>query len=416
VAAGPLPALRRRDQLLGLGEIVKAQAGVLESDDAEQVAAKLDDALAALVNSVPEREWIKTRITPLLGMTTEAAKADRTESFTAWRRFVEAVAAERPLVLVVEDLHWADPVLLEFLEHLTERAADIPLLILATARLELLERRPDWDRVRPRRASITLEPLTDQQTAALTTALLGRSLLPADVQALLLDRAGGNPLYAEEFVRLLTDRGLLVPDGRSVRLEGERGEIPFPETVQALIAARLDTLPAEAKALLQDAAVLGRVFWSGGLAALSALDEAAVRDELGQLERRQLVRAAPSSVVGDQTEYAFSHALVRDVAYVQIPRAPKARSHRAAAEWLTGLAGGRAGDLSELIAHHYTSALSLARTTRTPAPEIAELQEPTRRALILAGDRAINLDPARAEGYYSEALELHHRTTRSGPG
>jgi class 3 adenylate cyclase len=388
-----------------LGEIVKAQAGVLESDGAEQVAAKLDASLAALVEPVPEREWIRARIAPLLGLTTEPAKAEQLESFTAWRRFIEAVAADRPLVLVVEDLHWADPAMLEFVEHLAELAAGVSLLIVATARPELLERRPDWAQAGARVASIALEPLSDGQTAALTTALLGRSLLPAEVQALLLDRAGGNPLYAEEFVRLLTDRGLLVVDGGTVRLAAE-AEIPFPDTVQALIAARLDTLPAGAKALLQDAAVLGRVFWSGGLAALSTLDEVAVREQLDQLERRQLVRVAPSSVVSDQTQYAFSHALVRDVTYAQIPRVARARRHRAAAEWLTGLAGERTADLAELIAHHFTSALALAGATRTPTAELAELREPARRALVLAGDRAINLDAARAEGYYRQALEL----------
>jgi tetratricopeptide (TPR) repeat protein len=345
------------------------------------------------------------RIAPLVGLVTETVDVDRNESFTAWRRFIEAVAVARPLVLVVEDLHWADPVLLEFLEHLTERAVDVPLLVLATARPELLERRPGWDQPGPRSASVTLGPLTDGQTAALIAALLGQSLLPADVQVLLLDRAGGNPLYAEEFVRLLIDRGLLVPDGHTVRLATEAG-IPFPDTVQALIAARLDTLPAEAKALLQDAAVLGRAFWPGGLAALSALDEGAVRGQLGQLERRQLVRAAPSSAVSDQDEYTFSHALVRDVAYAQIPRAARARRHRAAAEWLSGLAGERAADLAELIAHHFTSALVLTRATRAPAAEVAELQVAACRALVAAGDRAISLDAARAKDYYGQALEL----------
>ena len=387
------------------GEIVKAHTGVLGSDDAAQVAAKLDAALAALVEPVPEREWIRARIAPLVGLATEAAKADRLESFTAWRRFIEAAAAARPLVLVVEDLHWADPGMLEFLDHLTERAADVPLLVVATARRELLERRPDWVRAGPRNASVTLAPLTDGQTAALVTALLGRSLLPADVQALLLDRAEGNPLYAEEFVRLLTDRGLLVPDGRTVRLAAG-AEIPFPDTVQALIAARLDMLPAEAKALLHDAAVLGRVFWSGGLAALSRLDEGTVGNELRQLERRQLVRTAPSSAVSGQTEYAFSHAVVRDVAYAQIPRAARARRHRAAAEWLAGVAGERAAGLAELIAHHFTSALALTLATGAPAAEVAELQEPARRALVLAGDRTIDLDAARASGYYRQALDL----------
>jgi class 3 adenylate cyclase/tetratricopeptide (TPR) repeat protein len=390
-----------------LGEIVKAQAGLLESDDTSQVVAKLDAVLATLITEAGEREWVKARLAPLLGLATgQEAKTERAESFTAWRRLLEAMAT-RPLVVVVEDLHWADTALLDFLDDLIDKAADVPMLVVATARPELAERRPEAARAGdgPRRAALTLAPLTDEQTATLVTALLGRSALSVEMQALLLDRAGGNPLYAEEFARLLTDRGLLGPDGPAGAVAGG-AEIPFPETVQALISARLDTLPAEAKALLQDAAVLGRVFWSGGLAAVSGLDEATVRDELVALERRELVRAAPSSSVHGQAEYAFWHVLVRDVAYGQIPRAARARRHRAAAEWLTGLAGERAADHAELVAYHCTQALALAKVTRAGAAELAELEGPARLALLQAGERAINLDPAKARGYYAQALEL----------
>jgi class 3 adenylate cyclase/tetratricopeptide (TPR) repeat protein len=384
-----------------LGEIVKAQAGILESDDGPGAAARLDAALEPLLTDPREREWIRARLAALLGFVVdEPVTVDRGESFTAWLRFLEAIATERPLVMVVEDLHWADPVLLDFLDHLLANARAVPLLVVATARPELLERRPSWGGHR-----VQLPPLTDAETAQLTTTLLGRSLLPAEVQALLLDRAGGNPLYAEEFVRLLTDRGLLVTDGATVRLARD-ASIPFPDTVQALIAARLDTLPTGAKALLQDAAVLGRVFWSGGLAAVSGRDPDTIAAGLEQLVQRGLVRAAPDSAVGGQRAYAFSHALVRDVAYAQLPRRVRARRHRAAAEWLAGLADTRAVDLAELVAHHATSALDLATATRAPAAELAELRGPARRALVQAGDRTIDLDATRALGYYARALEL----------
>jgi class 3 adenylate cyclase/tetratricopeptide (TPR) repeat protein len=389
-----------------LGEIVKAQAGILESDDGAGAAAKLGAALDPLFADQREREWVRARLAALLGLVTDepvmrtSAGVDRGESFTAWRRFLEAIAERRPLVMVVEDLHWADPVLLDFIDHLLASAGAVPLLVVATARPELLERRPSWGG-----ELVRLGPLSDTETARLTTMLLGRSLLPAEVQSLLLDRAGGNPLYAGEFVRLLTDRGLLVADGATVRLAAD-AEIPFPDTVQALIAARLDTLPAGAKDLLQDAAVLGRVFWSGGLAAVSGRDADTIAAGLEQLIQRGLIRAAPDSAVGGQREYAFSHALVRDVAYAQLPRRVRAGRHRAAAEWLSGLADSRAVDLAELVAHHATSALDLAIATHASIAELAELRAPARRALVLAGDRTIDLDAARALGYYTRACEL----------
>ena len=198
-----------------LGEIVKAQAGIFESDDPPRVAGKLEAAVSALFDDPSERRWLEARLAPLLGLTgAEAAGVERSESFAAWRRFLEALAASRPLVLVMEDLHWADPALLEFLEHLVDWATEVDLFVVASARPELFERYPGWGGGQRNSVTVSLPPLTDEQTAQLVASLLGQSVLPADTQALLLERAGGNPLYAEEFVRLLTDRRLLVQGGR----------------------------------------------------------------------------------------------------------------------------------------------------------------------------------------------------------
>jgi len=389
-----------------LGEIVKAEAGILESDPSTQVAAKLDGALQALVGQASDREWLRARLAPLLGVgNAEGPGADQAELFAAWRRVIEAMAASGPLVLVVEDLHWADAALLQFLKYLIDSSAGIALLVIAAARPELLDRHRGWNEERPNASSITLSPLTDTDTTALIAALLGQPVLPTEVQALLLERAGGNPLYAEEFARLLTDRGLLVRHGHTVRLSPGQ-EIPFPETVQALIAARLDLLPLERKALVQDAAVVGKVFWSGALATIGGRDEQALQEELEELERKELIRAAKVSSVEGQAEYAFWHAVVRDVAYTQIPRAGRMRRHRTAAEWLEHLAGERLADRAEIIAHHYSQAVALARATGEQAPRLAELEERARRFLILAGDRAIGLDVSQAHAYYQRALAL----------
>src|SRR6266545_6690989 len=384
-----------------LGEIVKAQAGILESDDPAQVAGKLRSAVEALLPEPPEAEWLRARLAPLVGIADpEAARPERAELFAAWRRFVEAMAATHPLVLVVEDLHWADPAMLEFLEHLGDRSTGLPLLVVATARPELLERQPGWGDGSRNASTIRLGSLTDAQTARLVAALVGRSVLPAPVQALLLERAGGNPLYAEELVRLLADRGLLA-DGHAAA-----PEIPVPETVHGLIAARLDTPAPAARALLHDAAVVGRVFWSGAVAVIGGAGEGEVQAGLRELERRQFVHQAATSSVRRQDEFVFWHALVRDVAYAQIPRAGRARRHRMAAEWLETVAGERVADLAEVVAHHYGRALAYARAAGEPEAQVARLVEAARRFLVLAGDRASNLDLDRAGSWYRQALDL----------
>jgi class 3 adenylate cyclase/tetratricopeptide (TPR) repeat protein len=399
-----------------LGEIVKAQAGILESDGPGQVSAKLRTAVDALVPDPSEREWLRARLAPLVGVADpDAVKPERAELFTAWRRLIEAMASSHPLVLVVEDLHWADPAMLEFLSHLAEHPAGLPLLILATARPELLDRNPGWGEHAPGASRIPLEALSDLDTARLVAALVGRSVLPAEVQALLLERAGGNPLYAEEFARLLADRGVVV-DGKVTSIP----EIPVPETVQGLIAARLDALDPAVRALVQNAAVVGRVFWPGAVAAMGGAGggsggrkpsppedrDEAVRAGLAELERKQLVHRAGASSVQHQDEYVFWHALVRDVAYAQIPRAGRARRHQAVAEWVEAVAGERVGDLAEVLAHHYGQALAYARAAGEPPERIERLVEPTRRFLILAGDRTVNLDLDRARSYYRQAVEL----------
>ena len=384
-----------------LGEIVKAQAGILESDGPREGAAKLDTSVAAVAGDSSEREWLKARLAPLVGLATGAeASASRGESFMAWRRFLHLVAAQRPLILVIEDLHWARPALLEFLEELADQPGEVDLLLVGTARPELLELRPGWGAGRRNAATISLSPLSDEQTAKLIAVLLGQSILPVEVQSLLLERAGGNPLYAEEFVRLLTDRGLLTGRGHLARTP----DLLLPDTIQALIAARLDTLEPEHKRLLQDAAVFGKVFWLGALATMGSVGEEEVRDGLAQLERKELIRPARRSAVQDESEYTFWHGFVRDVAYAQIPRTGRSRRHRAAAEWIQTLAGDRVADRAELIAYHFTQALVHARAAREPG--LPELEESARQALVLAGDSTIGLDVARAEAYYGQALEL----------
>jgi class 3 adenylate cyclase/tetratricopeptide (TPR) repeat protein len=374
-----------------LGEIVKAEAGVLETDTPAQALEKLGRSVAEIVEDESERAWFTERLAPLVGAQEEVGGVGREEAFSAWRRYLEALAAQRPTVLVLEDLHWADGALLDFVEHLLDWAPNVPLLVLATARPELHDARPGWGGGRRNSATVGLSPLSDEDTARLVAGLLERSVLSADTQAALLERAGGNPLYTEQFVRMHVDR------------EDSGGALP--ETVHALIAARLDTLGPELKALLHDASVLGKVFWTGALAAMGERTREQVLDGLRDLVRREFVRPARVSSMRDEEEFSFWHVLVRDVAYQQIPRAVRAGKHVRAAEWLERESEGRLGDHAEILAHHYGQALELGRAAGE-APNAAELEERLVRFSVLAGDRAMQLDIAAAVAAYRRALDV----------
>jgi len=374
-----------------LGEIVKAHAGILEGDSEERAAEKVRAVVEETVPEPADADWVVRELKPLVGLSEGDAGDRRTESFAAWRRFFEGLAELGPLVLVFEDVHWADDGLLDFVDHLIDWAALVPILAVATARPELLTRRPGWGGGKPNATTISLSPLTEAETATLVHALLDRAVLPADVQAALLERAGGNPLYAEEFARIALERDIL----------GGVESLPLPESVQGLIAARLDALSDQEKALVQDAAVLGKVFWLGAVAQLGGVDRERSEELLHGLARKQFVqRERRSSMEGD-IQHTFTHALVRDVAYSQIPRADRSEKHRRAAAWIESL--GRAEDHAELRAHHYVSALETLPAGADPAA----LRRSARLALREAGDRAASLHAFEAASRdYERALEL----------
>jgi class 3 adenylate cyclase/tetratricopeptide (TPR) repeat protein len=377
-----------------LAEMVKAQAGILETDSAEIAETKLIETVSDLVPDASEARWVETQLRRLVGVSAEEEGGGdrREEAFAAWRRLFEALAERLPAVLVFEDLHWADDNLLDFVDYLVDWATDSPLLVLGTARPELLERRPGWGGGKSNAATMSLSPLSEEDTARLISSLLEETVMPAEKQALLLARAGGNPLYAEEYARMVAERGITLTD-----------EAPLPETVQGIVAARLDALSPEEKSLIQDAAVIGKVFWSGALAAMSGLQRWTVEEQLHALERKEFVRRDRRSSVATETEYAFRHVLVRDVAYGQVPRSARAEKHRRAAEWIETLSSDRE-DRVEMLAHHYGSALEFARAAGQPVDGVADR---ARVALREAGDRAYALSAfGAAAGLYERALDL----------
>jgi class 3 adenylate cyclase/tetratricopeptide (TPR) repeat protein len=382
--------------LWALGEIVKAQCGIVEQDTDADVERKLHDAVADLLAETPDESWVQSELRSLVGLSVESELGDdrRGAAFAAWRRFLEAMAEQRPLVLVFEDLHWADGSLLDFVDELVDWVTDVPLLVVATARPELLERRPGWGGGKLNATTLALSPLDDEQTARLISRLLDRPLLNVDDQQALLERAGGNPLYAEQFADLFVERGAM-------------DELSLPETLQGIIAARVDALSAVEKGLLQDAAVVGKVFWANALP--NGRDD--IRTTLHTLERKGFVRRQRRTSVEGQQELAFAHALVRDVSYGQIARADRAVKHRRVAEWIESL--GRPEDHAEMLAHHWRSALEL---TQAMGATDDALGERARLALRDAGDRAYSLNAfGAAESYYAEALSLWPDDDRGRP-
>jgi class 3 adenylate cyclase/S1-C subfamily serine protease len=387
-----------------LSEIVKAQAGILESDGVARSEARLETVL-------PEGEAcdrLRDRLRPLIGL--EAEDASREDNFSAWREFLEGLARDGPTVLVVEDLHWADDPMLAFMDFLVRGSAAVPLLILATARPEVLELDGPGAGHVAAATRMVVGPLSGEETAELARARLGARSLPTDLHALILERSGGNPLFAEELVRLLEDRDLLDSRGGKVSLK-PGVEVPMPDSIGSLIAARLDLLSADRKALLSDAAVVGRSFWAGAVAAVGPHDPAEVFEGLHELVAKELVRPERGSSMEGEAEFLFVHALVCDVAYEQLTRADRAAKHAALARWLEQRTAGRTEDLAEILAYHYGTALEMATAAGLDDLE-DELSEPTTRYLEMAGGRAAPLDAAAAAAHFARAERVADEAAR----
>jgi class 3 adenylate cyclase/tetratricopeptide (TPR) repeat protein len=394
---------------LALAQVVRAEAAILESDNLEQAERKLRRAVRSVLDQdEPEATgWMTGQLLRLIGGASAAGTprplddgASNEEMLGVWRRFLYALAAKRPLVLAVEDAQWADQALLDFLESLVDPqlapSGGAPLLVIVTARPELAERRPRWGGGEWA-GTIRLDPLSDADTAALLAALLDHHGLSPEVAPELLARAGGNPLFAEEYVRMVRDRGM--------DLEAPGGSpLPVPETVHGIVASRLDALPDPERAVLQDAAVLGPVGWVAALAEIGARDTAEIAARLRRLEARELVQLDLQGEAAGHARYAFRHAVVRDVAYNQILRAERVDKHLAAAAWWRRVGAGRAGERADLLAHHYRSALALSHATGEQIPGLEEL---ALDALRDAGDRAAALGlHTGAARSYAEALRL----------
>ncbi|MFC7548399.1 adenylate/guanylate cyclase domain-containing protein [Plantactinospora sp. GCM10030261] len=364
-----------------LADIVKAWAGILDSDDELTRAHRLRTRLSRLPGG--HLGSLADALAPLVGVRGERLGPSETEY--AWRRFLLALASSGPTVLVFEDMHWADQPMLHFIEQLGAVARRTPLLVIATARPELREQQPAWTSAISGAISISVPPMHDSDIARLYALLLGQATLPQDALGPLVEFADGNPLYAQEYTRMLVDEGLLRHAGGA--LADVEGSL-MPRTVQAVIANRLDLLEPADRTVLQAAAVVGVQFWPGAIAAALGRSTEWVERSLDRLQQRDLVYEQPTSTMAAQPEYRFRHVLVRDICYQRLPRTERVARHHRAADWLEQVSEGQQNDLTEVLANHRWTAHEIARTIGIDPTPYAQ---PARDALTRAARRAYAL-------------------------
>jgi class 3 adenylate cyclase/tetratricopeptide (TPR) repeat protein len=369
----------------GLSDMVKVAAGIADDDP-------LDDAIEKLRDCCPDEA-----VADLMGLASgvlQAVQAEHNQQEIAWaaRAWAEKLAEPQPLVLVFEDIHWGEEPLLELIEHLGTWVRGVPLLLLCLARPDLLDIRPGWGGGRVRATAIELEPLGSAESEALIEALLADDELPETSRSAMLEKAEGNPLFLEETIRALSE----TRNGASI----DR----IPDTLQALIAARIDHLPEGEKSVLQRAAVIGRTFWSGAVEHLGGDADGELQPLLDDLLLREFVLTEQRSTISGEDAYRFKHVLIREVAYGGLSKTARARHHRHFAEWL----GERAKEeLLEVRAYHLDQATALLAELDGAPPE--ELAQEAAEALQKAGMRAL------AREANATARRLLHRSAELEP-
>ena len=385
-----------------LGEMVRMRAGIAETDSPGVSRSKLSASVAQHIPDEDERRWLEPRLAFLLGLDDRPTGGGE-EIFAAWRTFFERISDAGSVVMVFEDLQWADTGLLEFIESLLEWSRNHPIFIVTLSRPELAERRPAWGAGTRNLMSLHLEPLADS-----TMTELVRGLVPgADTASItrIVERAEGMPLYAVEMIRMLADRGVLRAGEDAYELVGDLGELKVPETLHALIASRLDGLGHEDRALLQDAAVLGKCFTIEALSAVTGAGPPSLEPRLLDLSRREFLARESDPRSPERGQYAFLQAIIREIAYGMLSKADRRARHLAVAHHFES-----AGDdeLAGAVAAHYVEALRA-----TPAgPDREALSARARDWLAQAADRAAKLgSPEQALVLSEQALEI----TPAGP-
>ncbi|GIH18691.1 guanylate cyclase [Rugosimonospora africana] len=378
---GHCPPFGENVAYAALADIVKAEASILDSDD-EQTARRRLHATLTELTAGDDVDRLAGALEPLVGLPGAGLSPAETEQ--SWRRFILAMAARQPTVLVFEDLHWADEPMLRFVEMLGASARGLPLLVICTARPELRERQPSWTSAITGTVSISLPPMSDADIGALYSLMFGAATVTPDT---LVELADGNPLYAHEYVRMLLEGGMRRPASTPSTADLAAAP-PMPDNVQAVIANRLDLLDPADRTILQAAAVVGRQFWPGAVAHAANRPVESAERALYRLEQRDLIQELPTSTMAGQTEYRFRHILVRDVCYQRLPRSERVARHQRTADWLEPVSDARQSDLAEVLAHHRWAAHEI---TRTLGMDTAPYAPAARDAMHRAARRAYAL-------------------------
>jgi predicted ATPase/class 3 adenylate cyclase len=382
-----------------LADMIRMRARIEEAEEPESARRKLRATLDEHLSDPEERAFVEPRLAHLLGLE-EAAAGDRQDLFAAWRLFFERLASRFPTVLAFEDMQWADTSLLDFVEYLLEWSRDYPLYVITLARPELQERRPSWGAGQRNFTSLYLEPLWQGAMEELLEGLVPG--LPKRLRGQILARAEGVPLYAVETVRMLLDRGLLAQEGPVYKLTGEIETLEVPETLHALIAARLDGLAAEERRLLQDGAVLGKTFTKPALAALSGTRAEEFEPLLSALVRKEVLGVQSDPRSPERGQYGFLQDLVRHVAYETLSKRERKTRHLAAAAHLEHVFAKEDG-VAEVLASHYLAAFEAA----PEAEDAPAIRAKTREMLTRAGERAGSVGaPEEGRRYYEQAAKL----------
>jgi predicted ATPase/class 3 adenylate cyclase len=382
-----------------LSEMVRMRTGIVENESPAVGRQKLRRSVEEFIHDEEERAWVEPRLAHLLGLE-ERAGTDPRDLYAAWRVFFERMAAQHTTLLIFEDLQWADSGLLDFIEYLLEWSRNSPIIVVTLARPELGERRPGWGTGKRGLTSLFLEPLSTDAMGELLAGMVPG--LPQDLRALILDRAAGVPLYAVETVRMLIDRGLLVEEHGAYRAKGSLDALEVPESLHALIAARLDSLAPHERSLLQDAAVLGKSFTVAALSAVTNMPEPDVEAALTSLVGRDLLAIQSDPRSPERGQYAFVQDLIRSVAHGTLARRERKLRHLAAATYLAS-SWADEEEIAEVVAAHLVEAYE-AEPSAADAPEI---RDRARLALVRAAEHAESLGgAASAQRYYEHALEL----------
>jgi class 3 adenylate cyclase/tetratricopeptide (TPR) repeat protein len=383
-----------------LAEMVRMRARIDEGEEQPSALRKLRETLERHVPDPEERSWVEPRLAHLLGLEERTAR-DREDLFGAWRLFFERLADENPTVMVFEDMQWADTALLDFIEHLLDWSRNHPMFVLTLARPELAERHSTWGAGKRNFTSLYLEPLSARAMQDLLSGLVPG--LPEELRTKILDRAQGVPLYAVETVRMLIDRGLLIQEGNQYRPTGPIDDLAVPETLHALVAARLDGLSPEERRLVQDASVLGKTFTRAGLSALSGLEEAQLEPVLSSLIRKEVLSFQTDPRSLERGQFGFLQDLLKQVAYDTLSKKERKAKHLTVAGHLESAFSGEEEEITEVLASHYVDAYEAA----PGADDAQQIRGKAREALANAGRRAASLAAAgEAQRYFERALGL----------